>query len=407
MKTFILCAITIAFTILITACGHKHETNDDADKHQHSDAHNHDEHDHEHEGHDHEHEVSMATNDIIVFTSEQAKNILDFKVEKVQKQTFYQILKTSGQILSAPGDEALVAATMSGIITISNSKLVEGVQVNSGQQMFSISGRNLSENNPMTRINESKAIFENAKIEFERAQELVSEKIISEKDFLQAKLAYEQARLSYQTYASGMNGSGKSITTPITGYVKNLLVQTGQYVEIGQALATVTQNRRLILRADVSQRYIPHIKNVKTASFTTPYDDVTYDLEELNGNLVSIGRNSGENSFFTPVNFEFDNKGNILEGTYVEVFLKSLPLSDALVLPITALIEEQGHFFVFVQLEHDDEYIKKEVRIGASDGTHRQILEGITEGQKVVTHGAYSLKLASMSGSMPEHDHAH
>lgn len=407
MKTIILYAIVIAFTILITACGSKSETNIDAENHQHSDVHNHDEHDHENEGHDHGHEVSTASNDITVFTPEQAKNILDFKVEKVQKQTFYQILKTSGQILSAPGDEALIAATMSGIITISNSKLVEGVQVNSGQQLFSISGRNLSENNPMTRINEAKAIFENAKVEFERAQELVSEKIISEKDFLQAKLAYEQARLSYQTYAAGMSGSGKSITTPITGYVKNLLVQTGQYVEIGQALATITQNRRLILRADVSQRYIPHIKNVKTASFTTPYDDVTYDLEELNGNLVSIGRNSGENSFFTPVNFEFDNKGNILEGTYVEVFLKSLPLTDALVLPITALIEEQGHFFVFVQLEHEGEYIKKEVQIGASDGTHRQILRGINEGQKVVTGGAYSLKLASMSGSMPEHDHAH
>lgn len=401
-----------------TAADHDHENCDGNHQHEHADGseHNHNEAeecDHNHDGHNHAHptpgnETEKAGDDnIIVFSAEQAANVLDFRIEQVKPKTFYQILKTSGQILSAPGDEVQISATMSGIVEIANPKLVEGFAVNSGQQLFRISARNLSENNTSARLNEAKSILQNAKSEYERASELVKEKIISQREFLQVELNYEQAVLNYQTLSAGMSGNAKSITTPMNGFVKNVLVQPGQYVEIGQPLATVTQSRRLILRADVSQRYLSQAKNVHTASFTTPYDDKTYELSDLNGRLLSFGKSTDINTFYTPVNFEFDNKGDIIEGSFVEVYLKSLPVADAIVLPITALIEEQGHFFVFVQYDHDGEYIKKEVRLGASDGLNRQIIEGLSIGEKVVAHGAFAVKLASLSGAMPEHSHQH
>lgn len=439
MKKITIYAVMLLALVLIPACGgkqesHKEETHSsqghDHESHDHDhDAHDHDHDDHKHEGeckgdhnHDHaegedhsdhsghDHDVKSEggeESNIIALTEDQIKNILEFKVETIKKQTFNQILKTSGQILSAPGDESLISATMSGIITISNSNLVEGFQVSRGQQLFSISGKTLSENNSTARVNEAKVVFENAKAEFERAQELVKENIISQKDFLQTKLSYEQAQLNYQTYASGMSANGKSILSPMSGYIKNLSVQSGQYVEMGQTLANVTQNQRLILRADVSQRYLHLVRNVKTATFTTPYDNKTYELSDLNGKFISIGRNSGENSYYTPVNFEFDNKGNVVEGSFVEVYLKSLPVNDALVLPITALTEEQGRYFVFVELDHKNEFVKREVKIGASDGISRQILGGLKDGEKVVVKGSYAVKLASMSNAMPAHSHDH
>lgn len=430
MKKYLLYAMMLIALVFIPACGNKEHSHSHEEAHTDCEGHNHDEESHVHahnhndeeecgNGHDHNHnhnhkadnheekvDVSEDGN-IIMFSDEQIKNILDFEIKTIEKQTFYQILKTSGQILSAPGDESLVSATMSGIVTISDPKLVEGVQVSRGQALFSISGQNLSENNSSTRLNESKAVLENAKSEFERAKELVKENIISQREFQQTKLAYEQAQLNYQTYSTGMSGNGKTITAPMNGYIKNLSVQSGQYVEMGQSLASVTQNSRLILRADVSQRYLHLIKNVQTATFTTPYDNKTYELSDLNGKLISMGRNSGDNSYYTPVNFEFDNKGNVIEGSYVEVHLKSLPLNDAIVVPITALVEEQGHYFVFVELEHKNEFVKKEVSIGASDGLSRQILRGLEQGYKVVTKGAYALKLASASSSMPAHSHEH
>jgi len=237
MKHIFLIAVISISLAFFSACGHKHNESEDHEQHEHCDGHNHDEHDHENEDHNHESEMKEGENpDIVVFTGEQVKNILDFKVEKINKQTFYQVLKTSGQILSAPGDEVQISATMSGIVNISIPKLVEGYELKLGQQLFTISSRNLSENNTSMRLSEAKVILETAKAEFERAKELSNEKIISKKEFQQAQLAYEQARLNYQTYASGMSASGKSISTPLSGYLKNISVQSGHMSKWGRCL---------------------------------------------------------------------------------------------------------------------------------------------------------------------------
>ena len=89
-----------------------------------------------------------------------------------------------------------------------------------------------------------------------------------------------------------------------------------------------------------------------------------------------------------------------------EVYLKSFPRPDALVIPVSSLIEEQGNFFVYVQAEGES-FQKREVQLGANDGINVQVLSGVSEGERVVTKGAYQIKLSSMSGTMPAHGHEH
>ncbi|MDR2414405.1 MAG: efflux transporter periplasmic adaptor subunit, partial [Odoribacteraceae bacterium] len=69
-------------------------------------------------------EENHAHGDVISFTHEQAANI-SFAVQEIQPTTFHQVIKTSGQILPATGEEAIVAATSHGIISFS-SNLSEG-----------------------------------------------------------------------------------------------------------------------------------------------------------------------------------------------------------------------------------------------------------------------------------------
>ena len=76
-------------------------------------------------------------------------------------------------------------------------------------------------------------------------KELVKNKIVSDNDFAQAEQSYEIARLSYEALSKNHSAIGQSITAPIAGYVKSILVKEGDYVTIGQPLVSVTQNRRL------------------------------------------------------------------------------------------------------------------------------------------------------------------
>jgi RND family efflux transporter MFP subunit len=188
------------------------------------------------------------------------------------------------------------------------------------------------------------------------------------------------------------------------GYIKNPLVKEGDYVEVGQPLATVTQNNRLFLRADVSERYYKYLNGITSANIKTPYDNQVYELEALNGKLLSYGKSAG--SFYVPVTFSFDNKGDIMPGSFVEIYLLSKPMENTIVLPIEALTEEQGLYFIYIQ-KCAESYRKQEVKLGASNGKEVQILSGVTPGDKVVVKGAYHVKLASASNALPAHSHEH
>ncbi|OAV63703.1 Macrolide-specific efflux protein macA precursor [Bacteroidales bacterium Barb4] len=126
----------------------------------------------------------------------------------------------------------------------------------------------------------------------------------------------------------------------------------------------------------------------------------------MNGRLLSYARSPEEGSFYVPVSFEFDNRGGIVSGAYAEVFLLASPVPDVLCVPLSALTEEQGVYFVYIQLDEDC-YRKQEVTTGADNGAEVRILSGLTAGDVVVTEAAYHLKLATASAAMPAHTHHH
>ena len=96
-------------------------------------------------------------------------------------------------------------------------------------------------------------------------------------------------------------------------------------------------------------------QSIQSANFCTPYDNVTYKLSDLRGRLLSYGKASDTNSFYVPVTFEFDNKGAIIPGSFVEIYLLTAPMQNVISVPVSALIEEQGVYSVFVRV-HEEAY---------------------------------------------------
>ncbi len=76
----------------------------------------------------------------------------------------------------------------------------------------------------------------------------------------------------------------------MSGYIKQLHVISGQYVEAGQPLVTITQNRNLQIRAEVQPRYYTVLGNIATA--TIKHGQLTQKLEELGGRVVSYNTDS-------------------------------------------------------------------------------------------------------------------
>ena len=394
--------------------GHSHEGhNHDHEGHDHShDAHNHEAHNHAeeahnhdahaHEGHDHSHGHDHGVNpDEIMLAPEKAK-AAGVASEVIQPKTFRQVIKTSGEVQAAQGAESVVVANVAGVVSFQRA-VTEGMQVGKGATIMTISASKLQDGDPAER---ARIAYETAKADYDRASRLVESQIVSQKEFNAIKEKFENARLAYEALAKNQTKGGVAVAAPIGGYIKNLLVKEGDYVAVGQPLATVTQNNRLFLRADVSERYYKYLNGISSANFKTPYDNQVYELEALNGKLLSVGKAAGSGSYYVPVTFSFDNKGDIIPGSFVEIFLLSQQQENALVLPVEALTEEQGLYFVYLQ-NCEESYKKQEVKIGASNGVEVQILDGIHPGDKVVVKGAYHVKLASAGNALPAHSHEH
>lgn len=409
MKTYTLTLLT-ALGIIMTGCNSSSGKLSDATHTSVTDAHEHDhdhskehEHSHDHdEGNcDHNHEEIDLT-DAIEFSEAQAE-LIGLETETVTRGDFACVIKTSGQILPAQGDEITVVATSNGIVTFPHKSLTEGASIQAGQSLVTISGKKLLDGDPFVR---AKAEYETALKEYERAEGLVQDKIISTKDFEQIRLRYETTKNAYQEQSTAVTPHGVVITAPISGFLKNRLVSHGEYVSVGQAIATVSQNRKLHLRAEVSERHYKAIRGISGANFRPSYDEGVYRLADLNGRLLSHGKDVGQSSFLIPVTFEFDNIGaDFVPGSFAEVYLLGGSLSDVLSVPMSAITEEQGLHFVYVRL-NEGHYRKLEVTLGQCDGNRVHILSGLNEGDEVVTRGVYQVKLAATSSVIP-HGHSH
>jgi RND family efflux transporter MFP subunit len=388
--------------MLFAGCnsGDKNQNPAAKDGHEHSleDGHNHSD-GHAHEGEDPEAEA--AHGDEIPFTRQQAEAV-GLQVEEVTPGTFSHVMKTSGQILSAQGDEATIAATSNGIVSFANPSISDGTPIRAGEAIVTVSAKNLPEGDPAAK---AKIACETAQKEYQRAEGLVKEQIISAKEFEQARLRYETARTAYEAQSSNVTESGVRVTSPISGYIKSCLVSQGDYVSVGQPIAVVSQNRRLQLRAEVSENYFKSLKSIGSANFQTSYDNTVYKLSDLNGRLLSFGKASGGQSFYIPVTFEFDNIGDIVPGSFVSVYLLSSAQDHVISVPVSSVTEEQGLNFVYLQLDEEG-YQKQEVTLGQSNGDRVRILSGLKPGDRVVTRGVYQVKLAAVSSVMPE-GHAH
>lgn len=341
-----------------------------------------------------------------VFTKEQSWKI-EFATDYPKLEPFGQVIKTSAQVQSAQGDEMIVSAKTSGMVVFSNTNVLEGKNVSNGQVLFTITGNGFSDKSINVSFAEAKNNYEKAKAEYERHKELAKEKIVSEKELLLAKTEYENAKVLYDNLSKNFNASGQVVVSPMSGFVKQLFVKNGEYVQEGQPIVSISQNKTLLLKADVQQKYSNILGSITSANIKTIQDSKIYSFEQLNGKILSYGRNANSDNYLVPVSIQIDNKGSFIPGGFVELFLKTTTNTNAITIPNTALIEEQGVFYVFVQIT-PELFEKREVILGSTDGLKTEIISGISKNERIVTKGAIMVKLAQATGTLDAHSgHVH
>jgi multidrug efflux pump subunit AcrA (membrane-fusion protein) len=125
------------------------------------------------------------------------------------------------------------------------------------------------------------------------------------------------------------------------------------------------------------------------------------------GQLLSLGLEVDPATRTVPLLFETANRGGQLRvGQYVTLHVETARVDEWVAVPESALIEEGDQLVSFVQVSGET-FQKRELKVGIRDSGFVQVLEGIKAGERVVTKGAYAIRLSSISGVIPAHGHAH
>ena len=107
----------------------------------------------------------------------------------------------------------------------------------------------MADNNLAVRFTEAENSFNRAKAEYERKAELAKDTIVSQSELIAAKTEYENARANFELYKQNFSAGKQAVASPMSGYITDLMVQNGQYVEAGQPIMRVAQNRNLYIKA--------------------------------------------------------------------------------------------------------------------------------------------------------------
>jgi cobalt-zinc-cadmium efflux system membrane fusion protein len=139
----------------------------------------------------------------ITYLKEQAWKV-EFANVPVQLQPFNEVIKTSGQILPAPGDEATLSAEISGIVSFANGNYLIGSEVRSGTTLFNVKANQVVQSDAGAALEQAENKLAAAEKNYQRAKELVVDKIISEREFLAAELQRENAKSDVAKASAGI-----------------------------------------------------------------------------------------------------------------------------------------------------------------------------------------------------------
>jgi multidrug efflux pump subunit AcrA (membrane-fusion protein) len=80
--------------------------------------------------------------------------------------------------------------------------------------------------------------------------------------------------------------------------------------------------------------------------------------------------------------------------------------ADVVAVPRQAVIDDNGKPTVYV-VDGGQSFLVRRVEVGPRDGEWLALRSGLGAGDRVVSRGAYEIKLATAAGAMPAHGHAH
>lgn len=341
-----------------------------------------------------------------------------FGTAAAERRNLRPSISAWGKLKARADGQALVSAPMGGRLELIEGRAPKlGQRVQAGEVLARLWARpSEGDDAPSLTLAVEKARIElnHAQHERVRVEGAHKEGVATERELdaaqeferqAQADLRAAQQRMAQWQQAHGGGSGALELRAPLSGVLTEARVTSGAFAQEGEALLRIVDLERLWLEVQVPAAQVGAVHKPSGAWFEVESFERPW---EVSGDaLVAAGAEVDEATRTIPFLFEVANpQGALKAGLLAEVHLLTDAPREVLAIPASALIQDGGAPAVFVQTEGES-FERRTVQVGLRDGAWVEVLSGLAPGERVVSKGAWSVKLASSGSAIPAHGHAH
>tara|TARA_R110000744_G_scaffold379789_1_gene498749 strand:+ start:5124 stop:6248 length:1125 start_codon:yes stop_codon:yes gene_type:complete len=336
---------------------------------------------------------------VVYFMKKNSTPLKTYETETVEKRDITNKVVVTGKVI--PQDEIEIKPQISGIIQ--KVYLEEGVQVKAGDLIATIKvvPNEQSLNQARGRVNNAKISLSNTKIEYDRNKALFDKGVISSQDFNALQLRFDQAtqelqnaQADYQIIRVGSAGGSSSANTNIratvTGTLLEIPVEVGDQViesnnfNDGTTIAFIADMSKMIFEGEVDEAEVGKLK----VGMPLEISMGALQDEKFNAKLKFIAPKGVEEEGAVQFKIEGDlvvsDSTNIRAGYSANAAIVLEEKKDVLSIKEALLQFDKETNKPYVEVETgDNEFEKRELELGVSDGIDVEIVSGIDEDSKI------------------------
>jgi len=325
------------------------------------------------------------------------------------------------RVITAPGSVSLngylvseVTALVDATVDVRHVRL--GDRVKKGKRLVTLTSSALAQ--AQADYLRAEGVYRTAKLDVQRLQGLVEEKIISQARFQQAQSTFQGAKANLAAAQASLSSYGMRnrdidnlmtskqygklvLRAPSSGTVTSDDFRLGQHIAAGSRLMQIVDESTVWVEVKLSQSQIAGIHAGEAALVSTKDNKTTYPAKVINvyHQLDTTTRTVG-------VRLEVDNPNDALHpGMFVTAEIESGRGDvEVLLLPEEAVQRQGSELIVFIE-EETGHFERREVEVGKTSLGLVPILKGIQEGESVVVKGAFILASELAKSGFAVHNH--
>ncbi len=205
-------------------------------------------------------------------------------------------------------------------------------------------------------------------------EEALTDSLFREQQLMQLEGAVNQLQLNLGQLRKRINEL--EVRAPMNGQITQMDIKLGQIIGTGSLLAVLEDNTRYYIKGSVDQYYMARLSEGAQARIRYQNEDIILRVSKVHPRLVQDK---------IQVEISGDIPSGMKSGQSVAIEIITDSLDDVLYLPQGQYLSDGGGHWVYVLNEDGNRASKRELRTGFRNIREVEVLEGLYEGERVIT----------------------